>query len=120
MGDGTFSIELSEKLRNKALELSPNFKLAGIGRAEKHLINSKTRSDRTQWLTGDCEIEKAFLAQMEQLREALNRYFFLGLKRYECHFSVYEKGAFYGRHVDAFTGKSNRIVTTVFYLNQDW
>ena len=34
--------------------------------------------------------------------------------------SHYAPGAFYERHVDAFKGQSNRILSTVTYLNPSW
>ena len=62
---------------------------------------------------------------MEKLRVGLNRRLFMGLSEFECHYSHYAKGDFYKRHLDAFKGsphknRSNRAVSTVFYLNSDW
>jgi SM-20-related protein len=62
---------------------------------------------------------------MEQLRIGLNRRLFLGLFDFECHYSHYAKGDFYQRHMDAFKGgvsqgHSNRVLSTVFYMNSDW
>lgn len=57
---------------------------------------------------------------MAQLQEHLNRELFLGLKYYESHFSIYEKDDFYEKHRDAFKGSKNRVVTTVYYLNEKW
>lgn len=33
---------------------------------------------------------------------------------------MYEKGDFYKTHMDAFKKSKNRIVTTVYYLNETW
>lgn len=57
---------------------------------------------------------------MEDLRQLINRELYLGLFSYEAHFAVYEANGFYARHFDAFRGARNRIVSTVFYLNDDW
>ncbi|MFM9815886.1 2OG-Fe(II) oxygenase, partial [Streptomyces scabiei] len=54
---------------------------------------------------------------MAQMRVVLNRNFFLGLFDYECHYAKYQQGDFYKKHYDAFKGRSNRVFTTVFYLN---
>ena len=43
--------------------------------------------------------------------------FSLGLFDYECHYAKYQQGDFYKKHYDAFKGRSNRIFTTVCYLN---
>jgi len=47
----------------------------------------------------------------------LNRTFFMGLFDYECHYAKYTHGDFYKKHVDAFKGRSNRVFTSVLYLN---
>ena len=44
----------------------------------------------------------------------------MGLFDFECHFSHYSPGDFYQRHLDAFKGSSNRILSSVFYLNPHW
>ena len=33
---------------------------------------------------------------------------------------LYDVITFYKRHVDAFRGQANRVLTTVLYLNHDW
>ena len=54
---------------------------------------------------------------MDQLRSEVNRQFFMGLFDYECHYAKYQAGDFYKKHLDAFKGRSNRVLTTVCYLN---
>ena len=61
-----------------------------------------------------------FLAFISGLREYLNRSLFLGLTYYEAHFAHYKKGDFYEKHLDAFKSSKNRVVTTVYYLNEEW
>ena len=50
---------------------------------------------------------------------------FIGLFDYEIHFAHYPVGAFYKKHLDAFRcnrqqGQSNRVLSTVLYLNHAW
>ena len=78
------------------------------------------RNDRILWLSAEQAIENTYLKLMDELRTELNRQLFLGLFDYECHFAHYPKGAFYKKHLDAFKGRSNRRLTTVMYLNEDW
>jgi SM-20-related protein len=52
-----------------------------------------------------------------QLQQQMNRQCFLGLTHHECHFARYSRGDFYQTHLDAFRGRSNRVLTTVLYLN---
>ncbi|GAB3288143.1 2OG-Fe(II) oxygenase [Pseudidiomarina andamanensis] len=93
---------------------------AGIGRADQYTTNTAVRQDKIRWLQRDFELERAYLAMMDELRLQVNRELFMGLFDYECHLAHYPPGAFYRKHLDAFKGRSNRILTTVFYLNPDW
>ncbi len=106
-------------LHMKSLE-DEKFKRAGIGRDNQHHVNDFVRTDEICWLTGEHSSAKAYLDWMENLRLGLNRRLFLGLFDYECHFAHYTTGAFYKKHLDAFKGNTNRVVTTVFYLNPNW
>jgi len=96
------------------------FSSAGIGRNNNFQVNHEIRNDVTLWLDGEKSCERAYLTAMNELRSQLNEKLFLGLFDYEAHYSLYKKGSYYQRHVDAFEGRSNRVVTTVFYLNNDW
>ncbi|MBY6064042.1 proline hydroxylase [Pseudidiomarina sediminum] len=98
----------------------PAWQQAGIGRAENYTTNTAVRQDRIRWLNSDAPYENAYLQLMDQLRTLINRELFMGLFDYECHLAHYPPGAFYRKHLDAFKGRSNRILTTVFYLNPEW
>lgn len=93
---------------------------AGIGRDQQHTVNTRVRSDHIRWLHPSVAAEAIYLNTMNSLREQLNRRFFMGLFDYECHLARYQPGAFYRKHLDAFKGRSNRVLTTVFYLNPEW
>ena len=109
---------LQEDLR-KAHEASA-LTLAGVGRAEDNVRLRKIRRDKTVWLSTSNATQAAYLEVMEQLRLVLNANLFMGLWSFEAHYSVYESGGFYARHVDAFKGARNRLISTVLYLNEDW
>lgn len=112
---------LAIQLEQEAKRLSSiDFKPAGIGRQNSQQLNTKVRTDSTLWLDGKSVQQDTYLQWMEQLRVGLNRRLFMGLFDFECHFSHYGPGDFYQRHVDAFKGRSNRILSTVFYLNPAW
>ncbi len=96
------------------------FHAATIGREQDRMLNGFVRRDEIRWIDGDSEAERAWLAWTAALQTYLNRRLFLGLFSYECHFAHYPPGAFYKRHVDAFRGEANRILSTVFYLNSAW
>lgn len=112
---------LAEALLREAQTLSVNqFKPAGIGRNDGLQLNTQVRSDTTLWLNLDSTCQANYLDFMQQLKEGLNRRLFMGLFDFECHFSHYQKGDCYQKHLDAFKGRSNRILSTVYYLNHDW
>ncbi|WP_102796822.1 2OG-Fe(II) oxygenase [Bowmanella denitrificans] len=99
---------------------SQQFQQAGIGREQQQQQNQFVRTDEIRWLNGQSTAQQAFLATMEQLRLGLNRRLFMGLFDYECHFAHYGPGNFYKKHLDAFKGRTNRILSTVLYLNPGW
>ncbi len=111
--------QLYSKLLNSAKE-EQNFKSAGIsGGGDFHLDNQKRR-DKIHWLNDEDDAQKEFLIFAKQLREYLNRSLYLGLRYYESHFAIYDKGDFYETHLDAFKNSKNRVITTVYYLNDEW
>jgi len=96
------------------------FKPAGIGRNNELHLNQQIRNDHTHWLSNGSSAEQVYLSIMDECRLQLNRRLFLSLVDYEAHFAHYASGSYYQRHIDAFHGRSNRVVTTVFYLNPQW
>ena len=96
---------------------------AGVGRSAQRQTLDTLRRDTIVWLEPNSPSDVSdhlWLGAMAQLQAYLNRHLFLGLKTYEAHYARYNIGAFYGRHVDAFKGQSNRFISTVYYLNADW
>lgn len=91
--------------------------LAGIGRKNDHQLNQHIRRDATQWFDATSQAQQDYLQLMANLQQALNRQCFLGLFDFECHFARYQQGDFYKKHLDAFKGRTNRVLTTVSYLN---
>lgn len=108
---------LIEQLLQDCLSQQDQFQLAGIGRQSDKHLNPTIRSDKTKWFELSNPVQQQYLTLMEQLRIAINRNFFLGLFDYECHYAQYDQGDFYKKHFDAFKGRSNRVFTTVLYLN---
>ena len=104
----------------EAFHAADRLTLAGVGRAEDFTLARAIRRDQTRWLARESAAQAAYLEVMETVRLALNRSLFLGLFSYEAHYAVYEPGGFYARHLDAFKGARNRVVSTVFYLNENW
>lgn len=93
---------------------------AGVGRLADHQTVSAVRNDEVCWIDGSTGGGKAWLNWTEGLRHYLNRHLFMGLFSFESHFSHYAPGRFYKRHYDAFRGRSNRVLSVVTYLNDNW
>jgi len=111
--------KLASALANKAKE-SQNFQQAGISASDKKQIDENRRRDKILWLDEDGGCVSEFLSFTDGLRNYLNRSLYLGLSYYEAHFAHYEQGDFYEKHLDAFKHSKNRVVTTVYYLNENW
>ncbi len=114
---------LDKELIDKLYTLSQNetqYKQAGISNSQNSHMDSTKRSDKTQWLDEDDGVVSEYFRYTEGLREYLNRSLYLGLTYYEAHFAIYEEDSFYEKHLDAFRGSANRVVTTLLYLNEEW
>lgn len=114
-------LDLSNSLLAQVLSMSPqSFIEAGIGRSTEHMRNDFVRRDEICWITGNSEAGAQWLDWTSQLQSYLNQHLFLGLFSFESHFAHYSAGSFYKRHLDAFKGEANRVLSVVAYLNSDW
>lgn len=94
---------------------------ARIGNGESLHGNKAIRGDQTIWLESEMgEPIASYMAKMDEIRQALNRSCYMGLRDFETHFCRYPNGAFYKKHVDNFQGQGRRKVTTVLYMNEAW
>jgi SM-20-related protein len=97
-----------------------HFKKAGISSSSHKHIDTNKRRDKICWLDDTHKAQTEFLLFCKGLQEYLNRTLYLGLSYYEAHFAIYNEGDFYEKHLDTFKGKKNRVVTTVYYLNENF
>jgi SM-20-related protein len=118
------SVPLANRLRAHLLQLYEQdlLKTGRTGNEAAPLPNTAMRSDVIYWLDSKhgsaCEDE--FLGLMDRFVQYLNRTCYTGITGHEFHFTVYEKGAFYGRHLDQFRNDQHRQYSMVIYLNPDW
>jgi len=98
------------------------FKAAGIGTGSDFQLNRSVRGDAIYWIDRMPQEEtlKIWVSLMNQLRDGLNRELFLGLKEIEMHLAIYPPGAFYQRHLDQFSERSNRVLSVILYLTPNW
>ncbi|MEK2688186.1 2OG-Fe(II) oxygenase [Bdellovibrio sp. GT3] len=118
-----FASDFCKQLAQECQKLYSDGELtkASIGPTGNKLTASEIRGDYTLWLdAGNSPVQKQFLLCLETIREELNRFFFMGLKRVESHFAFYPPQAGYEKHIDNPRGASHRKITFVLYLNEDW
>lgn len=98
------------------------FKKAGVGKVKENKIRTEIRSDETLWWqeTDLIDAQNIYYQNINILRKALNKAFFLNLEEFECHYACYPVGAFYKRHVDSFRQNNSRLISVILYLNEDW
>lgn len=119
--DDALPPQLAAALRQtSADQLEHNAHAAGVGRRQDHAVDQNIRGDYISWLSPDDTASAAYLSLMDSLRLTLNEALFLGLFSYEAHYACYPAGAFYRTHLDAFKGARSRLLSTVYYLNENW
>jgi len=115
--ENVLAFELSQELSQLSKNIT-NYKQAGV--SHKSILDKNRRKDKIYWLDADNELTCKYLEFTNGLQNYLNRHLYLGLKYYESHFALYEIGDFYEKHLDAFQNSKNRVVTSVYYLNENW
>ena len=118
------SDELANNLKKHLITLQKQDLLveAGTGNSNVIAYDSAVRSDSIYWLDKkhNNEFENAFFVQIEAFIAYLNESCYTGITGYEFHYSLYEKGDFYLKHLDQFQTNSSRKYSMISYLNQDW
>jgi SM-20-related protein len=95
---------------------------AGTGNSEAVAYDSAVRSDSIYWLDKKHNnvFENEFFDQIEAFVKYLNESCYTGITGYEFHYSLYEKGDFYLKHLDQFKSNPSRKYSMISYLNSNW
>jgi SM-20-related protein len=98
--------------------------LQSAGTGNKTLVtrDKLLRSDKIYWLdrmNGDV-FENEFFDLMDRFIQYLNATCYTGITGYEFHYTLYESGSFYKKHVDQFRNDEGRKYSMVMYLNDEW
>ena len=106
----------------RALRREDAFRHAHVGRGDGRQLRTEIRTDQVLWLdeTDATPLQRDYFARMEALRQDINRHLYLGLFALEAHLALYPAGAFYKRHLDAFAGGADRVLSAILYLNPAW
>jgi SM-20-related protein len=129
IGEGFWPLDAARAMAGAVREMqaAEQFHPATVGRQQGQARRENIRSDWISWLEAADSTDnptppllRAYLQQLETLREAVNERFWLGLFDFEIHAAVYPPGAHYGRHLDRFQDSDVRTLTAILYLNEDW
>ena len=97
--------------------------LLSAGTGNNKLVNHDKliRSDRIYWLDRQHNNihENAFFDLMDSFVSHLNKSCYAGVTGYEFHYTLYEKGSFYKRHLDNFKQNGTRAYSMIMYLNAE-
>ena len=105
----------------REMESRDKLQKAGIGSSGEFQIKSAVRGDFIHWLNRDVDTAlNPFFGLMDELNENLRRYCYLSLSDSEFHIAKYPAGSHYNRHLDQFQERSNRQITVLMYLNENW
>lgn len=123
--DANFLSEsLSKQLKVNLLQLykDKHFLAAGVGNNAVLSLNKLVRSDLIYWLDRKHNNihENSFLDLMDNFIAYLNNTCYTGITGYEFHYTIYEKGSFYKKHIDQFQNNKSRAFSMIMYLNVDW
>ena len=94
---------------------------AGTGNNLLVTHNKLIRNDKIYWLDRlhNDSYENDFFDLMDRFISHLNRTCYAGITGYEFHYTLYETGSFYKRHLDNFKQNGTRAFSMIMYLNID-
>ncbi|MGP4974485.1 2OG-Fe(II) oxygenase [Psychrobacter alimentarius] len=81
---------------------------------------SDIRGDRIRWITENFFAGYYYLQSINALASLFNRSLFAGIRHSEAHYACYPIGFGYQWHSDNPAGRDERVISAVFYLNDDW
>jgi SM-20-related protein len=121
MVNNFLSKALSAHLADNITALYANDLLLSAGTGNNILVNHDKliRSDKIYWLDRlhNNSYENDFFNLMDRFVDYLNRTCYTGITGYEFHYTLYEKGSFYKRHLDNFKQNGTRAFSMIMYLN---
>lgn len=95
---------------------------AGTGNDAEIAHNKLIRGDKIFWLDRSHNNlhENDFFDLMDSFVSHLNNTCYTGITGYEFHYTLYEEGSFYKKHLDQFRNNSSRQYSMIMYLNDNW
>ncbi|WP_445116684.1 2OG-Fe(II) oxygenase [Acinetobacter sp. WZC-1] len=114
--DDAYSLSYMHQLNQECTARLSHFRQAAI----QHGMVSNIRSDHILWINDSFPLAGQHIQSLKALSQQLNQYFYLGIQDVEAHFACYHPGEFYARHRDNPHHKNNRVISTVYYLHDNW
>ncbi|AAZ18423.1 possible oxygenase [Psychrobacter arcticus 273-4] len=81
---------------------------------------SDIRGDKIRWITKDFFAGFYYLQSINALATLFNQSLFTGIRHSEAHYAYYPVGFGYQWHSDNPAGRDERVISAVFYLNDEW
>ncbi|QIO10296.1 2OG-Fe(II) oxygenase [Acinetobacter lanii] len=114
--DDAYSSEYMQTLVQECTAHLNEFRDAAI----QNGVVSNIRSDHILWIDEQLAYAQQHIQALTALSEQLNRAFYFGIREVEAHFACYNAGEFYALHRDNPQGKNGRVVSSVYYLHEQW
>jgi len=118
------SLALAANLKDNLLKLFKDQQLLNAGIGNNSLVSQDKliRSDVIYWLdrSHDNQYENDFFDLMDKFVLYLNQTCYTGITGYEFHYTLYEPGTYYAKHIDQFQNNGSRQYSMIMYLNADW
>ena len=118
------SVALAAQLKKNLYGLYQDKLLLSAGTGNETIVSHDqlVRSDKIYWLDRKHNNihENSFFDLMDSFVSYLNSTCYTGITGYEFHYTLYEEGSFYKKHLDQFKNNDSRQYSMIIYLNADW
>lgn len=81
---------------------------------------SAIRGDSIRWIDETCPVGVKYLGAIDELGRYFNQTLYTGIRSSEAHYACYPAGFGYQWHSDNPKGRDERVISAVFYLNDNW
>lgn len=124
ISENFLSPQLAADLKENLMNLYKDKQMlsAGTGNSQMVSHDKAVRSDVIYWLdkSHNDAHENAFFVVMDAFISFLNSSCYTGITGYEFHYTLYEEGSFYKKHIDQFRNNGSRQYSMIIYLNNEW
>jgi len=124
IAENFLSLPLAAHLTANLLALFNDQQLISAGTGNALVVNQDklVRSDVIYWLdrSHKNQYENDFFDLMDKFIVYLNQTCYTGITGYEFHYTLYDPGTFYKKHIDQFKNNGSRQYSMIMYLNIGW